>query len=147
MVSPLTIFFLAFTFAALELFLLGFQEALAVQARWSLLTARVGFLGGLSILDLISYLLFPLVFFTLSYFVGRGIDVRTHYFAVAFSLFVGGASGTLAGTVAALYYLAIAVPIAASPVTSPVEPFFVGFTAFFSGFSAIALSNFRMKNE
>ena len=90
--------------------------------------------------------LFPLVFFTLSYFVGRGIDVRTHCFAVAFSLFVGGASGALAGTVAALYYLAIAVPVAGSPATSMVEPFFVGFSAFFSGFSAMALSNFRMKN-
>jgi len=112
------------------------------------LTISRGFFGGLSLLDLISIILFPILFSVLLYSLGGRIDISNEYRIVAFSLFVGGASGNLAGyLIGLLYYRVIALPVTSSIVASPppigLEPLFAGLNSFFAGFSAIALSNFR----
>jgi len=99
-------------------------------------------------LDLFSIILFPILFFLLLYSFGGRIDISNEYRIVAFSLFVGGASGNLAGyLIGLLYYRVIALPVTSGIVASPppigLEPIFVGLNSFFAGLSAIALSNFR----
>jgi len=150
--SPLTIFLSAFIFTALLAFLPAFQVVLNLEGRLNFLTTSAGFFGGLSLLDLISITLFPILFFILLYSLGGRIDISNEYRVVAFSLFVGGASGNLAGyLIGLLYYRVIALPVTSSIVASPppigLEPIFAGLNSFFAGFSAIALSNFRARER
>ena len=146
--SPLTIFLSAFIFRGLVASLPAFQVVLSLEGRLNYLTTSAGFIGGLSLLDLISIVLFPILFSVLLYSLGGRIDVSKEYRVVAFSLFVGGSSGNLAGyLMGLLYYRVIALPVTSSIVASPppigLEPIFAGLNSFFAGFSAIALSNFR----
>lgn len=143
------IFFITLIFAAFAAFLPSLQLVLSGQASLAFLTASVDWLGGFSTISLISYLLFPVLFFALLYLLDAGIDVERRYSALALSLFVGGASGSLVGSLVGLYYRLIVTPAgsAISPSILGLEPILVGLSAFFSGFSAIALSNFRKKIE
>ena len=146
--SPLIIFLSAFIFTGLVATLPAFQVVLSLEGRLNFLTTSAGFYGGLSLLDLISIVLFPILFSVLSYSLGGRTDISKEYRIVAFSLFVGGASGNLAGyLIGLLYYRVIALPVTSSIVASPppigLEPIFAGLNSFFAGFSAIALSNFR----
>src|SRR3989454_1222193 len=146
--SPLIIFLSAFIFRGLVASLPAFQVVLSLEGRLNFLTTSAGFFGGLSLLDLISIILFPILFSVLLYSLGVRIDISNEYRIVAFSLFVGGASGNLAGYLIGLfYYRVIALPVTSSIVASPppigLEPIFAGLNSFFAGFSAIALSNFR----
>jgi len=150
--SPLTIFLSAFIFTALVASLPAFQIVLSLEGRLNFLTTSAGFYGGLSLLDLISIVLFPILFSVLSYSLGGRTDISKEYRIVAFSLFVGGASGNLVGyLIGLLYYRVIALPVTSSIVASPppigLEPIFAGLNSFFAGFSAIALSNFRARER
>src|SRR5713226_3951531 len=150
--SPLTIFLSAFIFRGLVASIPAFQVVLILEGRLNFLTTSAGFFGGLSLLDLISIVLFPILFSLLLYSLGGRIDISKEYRIVAFSLFVGGASGNLAGyLIGLLYYRVIALPVTSSIVASPppigLEPLFAGLNSFFAGFSAIALSNFRARER
>jgi len=150
--SPLIIFLSAFIFTGLVATLPAFQVVLSLEGRLNFLTTSGGFFGGLSLLDLISIILFPILFFLLLYSFGGRIDISNEYRIVAFSLFVGRASGNLAGyLIGLLYYRVIALPVTSSIVASPppigLEPIFAGLNSFFAGFSAIALSNFRARER
>ncbi len=150
--SPLTIFLSAFIFTGLVAFLPAFQVVLTLEGRLNFLTISTGFLGGLSLLDLISIILSPILFSVVLYSLGGRIDIGNEYRIVGFSLFVGGASGNLAGyLLGLLYYRVIALPVTSGIVASPpvigLEPIFAGLNAFFAGFSAIALSNFRARER
>jgi len=146
--SPLTIFLSAFIFTGLVASLPAFQVVLSLEGRLNFLTIPGGFFGSLSLLDLISIIFFPILFSVLLYSLGGRTDISNEYRIVGFSLFVGGASGNLAGfVIGLLYYRVIALPVTSSIVASPppigLEPIFAGLNSFFAGFSAIALSNFR----
>jgi len=150
--SPLTIFLSALVFTGFVASLPAFQVVLSLEGRLNFLTTSSGFLGGLSLLDLISIILFPFLFSVLLYSLGGRIDISNEYRIVAFSLFVGGASGNLAGyLIGLLYYRVIALPVTSSIVASPppigLEPIFAGLNSFFAGFSAIALSNCRARER
>ena len=99
----------------------------------------------------LSYLIHPLFFFLIVYYAGMSLDLGKQYVAVGFSLFFGGISGILVGSLAGLYLFHLLLPSGnAESVTQQVTgigPVFGGLFAFFVGFSALSLAHLKTESR
>ena len=147
--SSFTIFFLALLFAGVGSFLSAVEPIVASSS--TLLVAAVNFLGGASPLIILSYLAYPLLFFLALYYVGMGLDLGKQYVAAGFSLFFGGISGVLLGSLAGFYLLHLLLPSAnsesATQQVTGIGPVFGGLFAFFVGFSALSLAHLKTEGH
>jgi hypothetical protein len=141
MLSVYSIFFLTFLFAGFNIFLSEFQYVSYLQRSTGFLFASIDLLAGISPLTLGSYVLFPVTFFIILYALSGRINPRKQYRAIVFALILGGASGSLVGELMGLYYQLRVVPGSVASLPG-LEPVFEGLFAFFTGFSAVALSRF-----
>ncbi len=141
MLSVYSIFFLTFVFSGFNIFLSEFQYVSYLQRSTGLLFASIYLLAGISPLTVISYVLFPVTFFIILYALSERINPRKQYRAIVFSLILGGASGSLVGELMGLFYQLRVVPGSVASLPG-LEPVFEGLFAFFTGFSALALSHF-----
>jgi hypothetical protein len=139
--SVYSIFFLAFLFTGLNIFLSQLQYVFYLQRSTGFLLTSIDLLAGISLLTLGTYVLFPVTFFIILYALSERINPRKHYTAVALSLLLGGASGSLVGELVGWYYQLRVVPGSVASLPG-LEPVFEGLFAFFTGFSAVALSHF-----
>jgi hypothetical protein len=139
--SVYSIFFLTFLFSGFDIFLSQLQYVFYLQRATGFLLASIDLLGGISLLTVGTYALFPVTFFIALYALSGRINLRKQYSGVVFSLLLGGASGALVGELMGLYYQLRVVPGSTANIPG-LEPVFEGLFAFFTGFSAIALSHF-----
>jgi len=149
--TDLNIFLLALLFAGADSFLMALEPIFASSDSTSFFVTSVAILGGLSPLILLSYLIHPSLFFIVVYFASMKSDLGKHYVAVSLSLFFGGISGVLVGSLLGLYAQLVALSSTSTGATSQlvagIGPIFAGLFAFFAGFSATSLAHLKAQGH
>lgn len=124
--------------------------ALLLVKRYGLSSSQCGLF--LSILSVVLDILIPLILFVALYRLGKRIDMRSTYVDVSFSLFIGCAPAHCFGHVVGSFINPIGREVWTSEWTSMLEIAVMhglsrGLNLFFLGFTAIALSYFRSREE